>query len=145
MEEQPYSFRQTNQDTVRYEFESVSKKKVVRKIVEYTLIDKDLSLYNLALLDAFENSFSDTSISNNDDMPKVLATVFQTILHFFEANPSAVIVFEGSTPSRTRLYRIAIARSKYEIEHKFRILGLINGEFEDFVNNRDYKAFLLKQ
>lgn len=109
MEEEVYDFRLTSRHTVRYEFESVSEKKVIKKIVEYVLVDKELSLYNLSLLDAYEGGVSDENVSNNNDMPKVLATVYQTMLHFFQSSPHAIIIFEGSTTSRTRLYRIAIA------------------------------------
>ena len=144
MEEEPYHFQLTSRQTVRYQFDSISETEVVKKIVEFVLIDKGLSLYNLSLLDALEDGVSDVSISNNKDMPKVLATVYQTILHFFTSSPHALVIFQGSSASRTRLYRIAIAKTKSDIDHKIRILGLINGEFEDFQEDRNYGSFLFQ-
>ncbi|WP_440590452.1 DUF6934 family protein [Nibrella viscosa] len=66
----------------------------------------------IPLVDVDENgAYSDLVISNNNDMPKVLATVAQTLVAFFRLRPTSSVIFRGSTPSRTRLYRMAIAKS----------------------------------
>jgi len=127
MGEKGYDFQTVKPNIIQYEFDSISEKKSVKKVIEYALIDKDTLLYNLSLLDVTKDEVSDISISNNKDMPKVLATVYQTLLDFFTANPKAKVIFQGNTPSRNRLYRAAIGKLKDVEEPDFRIFGFING------------------
>lgn len=77
MSEQGYDFdsHSVRFNIIQYEFESVSEEKVVKKVIEYVLIDKSIPLYNLALLDVSKEEVSDISVSNNNDMPKIMATV----------------------------------------------------------------------
>ena len=92
-------------DGERFEFESVSQHKRIRKIVEFREMEIS-NLYNLALVDVKDDgSHDDMSISNNNDMDMVLATVIKTIGIFLNFHKSAKIMFMGSTESRTRLYR----------------------------------------
>ena len=50
-------------------------------------------------------------------MEKVLATVVQTLGVFFMEFEGAKVFFKGSTPSRTRLYRIIIAKFHKDSSH----------------------------
>lgn len=102
-------------------------------------------MYNLSLVDIVDGKVSDTNVSNNKDMPQVLSTVYRTMLSFFEANPNAKVIFQGSTLSRTRLYRIAISRSKSSFEQKFRIFGYMDENFEPFEKDKNYEAFLIQK
>jgi hypothetical protein len=52
---------------------------------------------------------------------------------------------QGSTPVRTRLYRIGIANNLNEVKEKFEVLGYTNGQWYDFQKGVDYQAFLLKR
>ena len=59
---------------------ALAKKKSIKKLIQFRLVNSSLSIYNLALVDILpDGDVSDLSISNNQDMPKVLATVFQAI------------------------------------------------------------------
>ena len=141
---QPFYDYTSENERLWFEFESVSDRKTVRKIVIYTPFDDDPTLYNLALVDAFpDGSFSDKSVSNNDDLEKVMATVIQTLLRFFEGNPSAMVYIEGSTAERTRLYRIAIRREFSEIDTIFTVYGVTDSDTEPFVPNQNYQAFVI--
>lgn len=143
MNELSYPFV-TKNDGMTFEFDSISSTKVVRKIIEYHLIDEELSIYNLALVDSLPNNqFSDLNISNNRDMPKVLATVFQSILRFFELKPSARILIEGSTPARTRLYQMAISKYLIEFKQQYVILGLSESGSELFEKGKTYDRFIV--
>jgi hypothetical protein len=119
MNEPSYPFSNI-EDKFSFEFDSVSDAKTVRKLIEFRLIDAETLLYNLALVDILpDGSASDLSVSNNQDMPKILATVFQAIGYFFGINPQVKILIQGSTKARTRLYQIAINKYFNEVEHKF--------------------------
>ena len=66
-------------------------------------------------------------------MEMVMATVIQIVLRFFEKYPSKMVYIEGSTPERTRLYRIIMSRELLEIEKVFTVYGLIGNNPELFV------------
>ncbi|MFH1003912.1 MAG: hypothetical protein V1781_00190 [Bacteroidota bacterium] len=51
----------------------------------------------------------------------------------------------GSTKSRTRLYRIGISKYLNEIEKDYNIYGLRNEEWEHFIKDIEYEAFLAKR
>lgn len=143
MNEPSYRFNHID-DKLIFEFESISETKSIRKLIEYRLIDNDTLLYNLALVDILPNGeASDLSISNNKDMPKVLSTVFQSMLYFFEAKPKAKIFIQGSTPSRTRLYQTAISKYMTEFEQKFEIWVFVGNEMELFSKGKNYEIFVI--
>ncbi len=143
MNEPSYPFSHID-DKLIFEFESISETRSIRKLIEYRLIDNNTLLYNLALVDVLLNGeVSDLSVSDNKDMPKVLSTVFQSMLYFFEAKPEARIFIQGSTPSRTRLYQIAISKYMTEFEQKFDIWGFVDNEMELFLKGKNYEIFVI--
>ncbi len=145
MNEPSYPFSRVD-DRFVFEFDSISDTKVVRKLVEFRLLDAQIVLYNLALVDILpDGTASDLSVSNNQDMPKVLATVFRALLYFFERNSQAKVLIQGSTKSRTRLYQMVIVKYLAEIEHKFSIWGFIEEDFETFVRGKNYDGFIIGQ
>jgi hypothetical protein len=145
MNEPSYPFKSI-EDKFTFEFESVSNEKTIRKLIQFRLIDSNLTLYNLALVDVLDDkTVSDLSISNNQDMPKVLSTVFQSITYFFEKNSTAKVLIQGSTKSRTRLYQMAIVKYLSEIEQNYSIWGFINNEIELFAKGKNYNGFIITQ
>ena len=58
-------------------------------------------------------------------MEKVIATVVQTLFVFFEKYPDNDVYFEGSTLSRTRLYRIILSKELTDAKKVFVIQGFI--------------------
>ena len=99
----------TDTDRLKYRFVSTGKttiEKVVsyEKISTYRLIELGLppyiEVYNLAFGDLISGTddFSDQITSDNGDMNKILSTVANTVLDFWEYNPNAFIWFEGSHP-----------------------------------------------
>ena len=145
MNEPSYPFSRV-EDRFVFEFDSISDTKIVKKLVEFRLIDANMALYNLALVDIMsDGTASDLSVSNNQDMPKVLATVFRALLYFFDKNPQSKVLIQGSTKSRTRLYQMAIVKYLLEIEHKFSIWGFIEEDFENFVKGKNYEGFIIGQ
>jgi len=67
-----------------------------------------------------------------------------TIHYFFEEQPHAVIYITGSTPSGTRLYRIAISKYLPVFEEKFNILGELKEGWERFDSSKEYEGFFIK-
>ncbi|MEY4539536.1 MAG: hypothetical protein RLZZ306_1293 [Bacteroidota bacterium] len=143
-------------DNLIYTFESVGEK-VIQKMVEYSKLNPvyiglsdDDNVYNLAFGDWDDeiNDYVDNVESKNGDMEKVLATVANTTLKFWEEYPEAQIFFQGSliageNPRRTRLYQMKLNRYFNDISETVTIKGYRENEWEDFENNKNYMAFLI--
>ncbi|OQX78321.1 MAG: hypothetical protein B6D64_06930 [Bacteroidetes bacterium 4484_276] len=127
-----------------FEFISIGNKERIIKLVQYTPTNyKDL--YNLGFGDknAEAGEIDDNVISNNGDSEKVLATVVSTLFAFTDKHKDAMIYATGSSKSRTRLYRMGIAKYLDEAKNDFEIFGETKEGWEDFNKNIDYEAFLL--
>ena len=115
-------------------------------MIAYELVDETQMIFNLSLVDKDENGkVSDMSVSNNQDMEKVLATVIQTLPIFFAEFEGSRIYFSGSTPVRTRLYRIIIAKFHHDFERQYSIFGFVNQIAEPFQQGKNYEAFLISK
>lgn len=135
-----YSYNILN-NFLRFDFLSIGKN-VASKSIIYTQTDIP-GLYSLSLVDVYsDGSADDTSVSNNGDMEKILVTVFQTFSVFFKNYPDSVVVFMGSTPSRTRLYRIAISHELSGIKKIYNVWGIVNDTPQPFEKDRPYTGFL---
>ncbi len=145
MEQPSYPFKKYKRELL-FEFESVSEIKTIRKVIAYELIDDKQKVFNLSLVDKNDDGkISDMVVSNNNDMEMVLATVIQTLPIFFSEFEGSKIFFSGSTPSRTRLYRIIIAKFQKEFEREYSIFGFINQIAEPFQQGNKYEAFLISK
>lgn len=146
-------------DNLIYTFESVGEK-VIPKMVVYTKIESptDIGLpsnsivYNLGFGDWNEetNQLDDQITSKNGDTEMVLATVAETANEFWIEYPNASIFFMGSTPNgevprRTRLYQMKINSYFSEISKLVDIEGYEINEWEDFMNDKNYIAFLISR
>lgn len=141
---QPFYPYESNSEGLIYEFESVSTIQTIRKIVVFSPLPENPEIFNLALGDYLQDgTISDLTVSNNSDMEKVMATVIQTMFRFFEKYPDNFLYFKGSTPQRTRLYRIIISRELSEAHKVFELYGAIDEKLEPFKENRPYDFFII--
>jgi len=129
-----------------YAFVSEGSKGRIKKMVQYTDTGTE-NVYNLAFGDYDEETknINDSSITNNGDSTKVLATVASTIYAFTEKYPNAWIFATGNTAVRTRLYRMGITNNIEEINPDFEVYGLTTdtNKWEEFIIGEDYEAFLI--
>ena len=136
-----YPFKGDESHLVYY-FESVNSQEVIKKVVQFTEIH--VNIFNLFLGDVDESGvLSDSTISNNKDMEKVLATVCKIMVEFLQINSGCFVYFTGSDVVRTRLYRIAITNYKNDFEDLFVIFGVVDNEIEKYQINRNYDGFLI--
>ena len=129
-----------------YEFASDGPKGKVTKLIQY--IETELKgFYNLGFgdKDHITGEINDAVITNNGDSRKILATVAYTVYTFTDKYPNAWIYAIGSTKARTRLYRIGISNNLAEILQDFEIHGFKDGDWQVFVKNVDYDAFLVRR
>ncbi len=131
---------------LEFEFDSIGPKGTIKKVVQYSETNlKDL--YNLGFGDKNKSSkrIDDLAITNNGDSQKVLATVALTVFIFTEYYHNASVMAIGTTSARTRPYRMGITNNLQAIENDFNIYGLKNDDWEKFVKNVDYDAFLVER
>ena len=136
----------SNENLMTFEFISEGTKGLIHKIVQYQPTNlKDV--HNLAFgdKDCTTGNIDDTVILNNGDSEKVLATVVATVYAFTDKYPNAWIYATGSTKSRTRLYRMGIAKFLPEIKDDFEVLGERNDDWEAFRENVEYEGFLIRR
>lgn len=82
---QPYYPFEVSTNRLSFIFESINNGRKITKAVEYIPFHFDKTIYNLAFGDIDEKGeLDDLSVSDNQDMEKVLATVIQTIFVFLE-------------------------------------------------------------
>lgn len=143
MDESPYSFF-AEPIEIRYDFDSVSDTKLVKKIVRLTEISLP-GVFNLALLDLLDDgSESDLSVTDNNDLRTVLATVMRIIDNFLIKFPDKIVTIRGSDKRRTRLYRIVIGRELDAIKQRFVVFGEFqDGQLEYFEPNANCVRFLI--
>jgi hypothetical protein len=137
----PYPFL-VSENQLTFAFESVSPERVIIKQVLYDQIN-DI-YYNLALVDVMpDGRLADDVVSDNQDLPKVIATVLQTMFVFFDEYPDKLIYFQGSDAVRTRFYRIIIDRELNKVRELFLIYGRKpDNSLEEFISNSVYVGFV---
>ena len=129
-----------------FEFISEGPKGLIHKLVRFQPTNlKDI--YNLAFGDKnlMTGEIDDTTISNNENSEKVLATVVATVYAFTDKYPDKWIYATGSTKSRTRLYRMGITKYLSEVYEDFEVLGERNDDWETFRKNVEYESFLVRR
>ncbi len=64
---------------------------------------------------------------------------------FFDRNPEAIVYATGSTPARTRLYRIGITKFYNEIQNDFYLYGQISDKLCVFEIGTEYEGFVAQR
>ena len=129
-----------------FEFYSEGPKGKVKKIVRYSPQNANgITYFYLSFGDWNENikEIDYNVVSDNMDRRKILATVALTILEFTSRFPDIMVYAQGSTPSRTRLYQMAIMSNWKEIQPLLHVFGFLNGHWKPFEKNVPYEAFLV--
>ena len=129
-----------------FEFVSEGINGAIPKLILFQLVSEP-NFYNLAFgdKDPLSGDLNDLAVSNNGDTDKVLATVVDALYSFFDEHPNAIVYATGSTPARTRLYRIGITRFYNEVKRDFFLYGRLKNRFVDFEPGKDYEGFLAKR
>ena len=129
-----------------FEFIRVGSKGAICKMIEFQVTSTS-GLYNLAFGDKEPETgeLDDLAITNNGDTQKVLGTVVAALYAFFDKNPEALVYATGSTPARTRLYRMGITKFYNEIQNDFYLYGQIGEKLYVFKVGKEYDGFLAQQ
>lgn len=115
------------------------------KIVEFQTFSG--IFYNLTFGDSIESTidFDDFVRINNKDTEKFLLTVASTLYIFFQHHEGTIVIAEGSSLARTRLYSRYLTMFLALIETEFTLLGELDGKTERFKKGEDYTFFLISK
>lgn len=143
MELERYNIVSSNNQKV-YEFTSVGGNGNILKRITFSKMTTP-NLFNLALgdVDIKTNKVNYDVATNNGDRDKILATVVSSIHTFFLKYPDYAVHLTGNSPSRTRLYQIAISNYFDELSLDFHILGKLKDEVLRFEKGVNYEAFFI--
>jgi hypothetical protein len=135
---------ESNEGFEIFDFYSHGPKGIIHKRVMY-LPTSEPNLWQLIMGDY--NPETDKldvyNVTNNNDREKVLATVGATLFTFFNKHPKLMVYAKGSTEPRTRLYQMGINQLIDEIDPEFYVFGELDGEYERFNKNINYKSFIV--
>ena len=129
-----------------FEFVSEGVNGRVELTIQYSLTNLK-NVYNLGFgaIDPDSGVIDDTVIINNGDTQKILSTVASSVYAFIDKHPGASVLAKGSTPARTRLYRMGITLNLAEIQKDFEVYGFSEGKWHIFKVKESYEAFLVKR
>lgn len=137
---------ESSSSLLKFEFHSEGPKGRIRKQIVFRAFEDAPTVFNLGFGDVDENDeINDTVVTDNRDSQKVLTTVALAVLRFYEKYSGNFVYVTGSTKSRTRMYRMGIAKNIDEISANFVIYGYVYDSWEEFRQNTDYQAFLIEK
>lgn len=136
----------TDESLTVFEFTSLGSKGTIYKQIQFQPT-YTTGLYNLAFGDKHPKTgeLDDLAVTNNGDTDEVLATVVAALYEFLDRHPEALVYATGSTPARTRLYRMGITRFYAEMQRDFTLFGLIGKELYPFEIDVAYEGFLAQR
>ena len=148
MKYEKYTKLLVTKDYLEYEFTSIGPKGTIVKCVHLTTT-QDEEIFNLAFGNKkTDGSIDDQARDDNKDRNKILATVVSVLKIFFDKYPHKCVFFAGSSPERTRLYRMAITLNLDELSTDFEIVGKLtdNNEYRNvpFEKGINYFGFLVR-
>jgi len=140
---------------LRYEFDSIGKYGIIRKGIAFELINERENIYNLAFgdIDQVTKYINDDVISNNGDLPKVMATIIEAIFDFTNHFSDSFVFFKGLDKRRHYFYNRIIFDYYSIFSLSFNIFGMILDENEKislkqseiYRKDKEYDGFLIRR
>lgn len=139
----------TSTDKLEFLFTSNGPRGKIVKIIQFTPTQND-KIYNLAFGNLRSDGLIDDETANdNKDRNKILATVAAAVYEFSSCYPDKLVFFCGTTPDRTRLYRMALSINYEELKEDFWLYGILRGigtfELVNFKPGVNYIGFMIKR
>jgi hypothetical protein len=101
----------------------------------------------LKIMEDGSTDIDDKEELHNGDMEKIFNTVANEIYKFVKRNPLNTVTISGSTPARTRKYRLLISMNHELISKHFDLYGILpqRGIVKFFPNSTEnYASFLIE-
>jgi hypothetical protein len=136
-----------NAKKVKFMFTSVGDNGSIEKIIEFSLMTNNI--WNLGFGDVKGKTWTDTAVSNNNDLRKVLQTVANAVHLFLEAYPERQLFFKPVDRKRKLLYNRTFQQKWHEIEPLFTVKAVnledTNPKFKDYNPKKLYDLFTMKK
>ena len=136
-----YNYR-AGKDLKVFMFESNGPKGPIQKVAKFMEIGTHFYSFGFGDYDPVTDDISDTSVSNNGDTDIIMGTLGSIIYDFTNIIPDALIMIEGTSRSRVRLYQMNINKHWDRIDPVFEVFGLRDEKWELFRKGTNYDAFL---
>jgi hypothetical protein len=135
----------TAKDYSTFRFSSMGKREII-KVVQFQKTAK-VGIYNLAMGDMLDGAvFSDTEISDNGDIRKVLTTVVNIVQIYTRKYPKRSVFITGNTSLKTNAYQRVIRMYYPVFIDEFEIWGYLNEDVKEPFNlKNNYIAFVVKR
>jgi hypothetical protein len=139
-----------SKDGCTFKFEAEGPHGTIPKVVQFKATQRR-GVYSLSFGDLIRDGYLDyTAQGANGDHERILTTVALTVFVFLERYPRRAVIFQGSTPARTRLYRMAINRAFDELNAVFYIQGFVREEngrlrLRQFAPAKHFDGFLVRK
>lgn len=124
-----YTFQETQiEGMLAYQFVSKGKQGEITKIVAFEDIGNDV--YNLVLVDYdVETGYlDDEKMSNNQDIAKIMATIFRIVNDFIIKFPQNSIFIQANNEIKRRLYNRIVSNNLEEILQQYYVFGVLEDE-----------------
>ncbi len=135
-------------DFTQFEFVSNGPNGDIIKLIQFTETDNK-SLYQLSFGNKTEDGGADyLAISDNKDRDKIINTIIDAIDLFTNRYPFLYVGFSGTTPARTRLYRMVISLTHSKSNINFDVWGINfkhSNKLQTFEPGKDYDIFIIKK
>jgi hypothetical protein len=141
MFDQAYPYRTANLSKF-FTFESISEKRTVVKVVQFSQVWENV--YNLGLADFEQGKLHFQETTNNHDIVRVLGTVAAIVRRFADLYPDREVFIQGDA-RRMKLYNLVLLRHWAEIEPDFWVWGLLDDEWALYVPGETYGAVKIKR
>ncbi|MEO6282113.1 MAG: hypothetical protein ABIN80_29555 [Dyadobacter sp.] len=139
MNESSYEFT-VLKEAHRFDFVSKGPINIVKSIVYFKTTDP--YLVTLSMGNPLPNGVLDVlTINDNGDRNKILATVIRSIGVFLNIHPDHTVMFSGSTPARTRLYKMVISKELHQLQNSYLVQGITESSIEVLIRVTTTSAF----
>jgi hypothetical protein len=133
-------------DLTVYEFYSIGPNGRIRKLIKLNLVQRIPLIFTLELGKALaKNKIDVFSVTDNKDTEKILSSVTEVLIEFLHERHEALVLFEGSTSARTRLFQIWISKALDKYGDLISIEGRIGNRWHRFEKGVTFDAFLIKR
>jgi hypothetical protein len=136
-----YQYSSDETSTV-YSFISNGPQGVIHKSAKFELIKDNVYNFGFGDFDPVTRDICHTTVSNNKDVDVIMGTVGAIIYDFTNTYPKSLIFIQGYNKARTRLYQINMNKHWELIKPIFKVLGLLNDEWEPIRKGVNYDSFL---
>ncbi len=145
MKKEAYEYKKI-EDLTLYEFFSIGPKGRIQQMIQLGMVQKVPLIFNLELGPILSDNKIDTlSVTNNKDTKKILQSVTESILEFLNGRQEALVLIQGSTPARTRLFQMWIRGIHDQYREDISIEGWFRNRWYEFQKDMQFEAFLIKK